>query len=30
MKQFFQSLIDEDEADEGGKGLLCEPSDVAH
>lgn len=30
VKELLQGLIDEDEADEGGKGLLCEPSDVAH
>lgn len=30
VEELLQSLIDEDEADEGGKSLLCEPSDVAH
>lgn len=30
VNQLLQGLVDEDEADQGGKGLLCEPSDVAH
>lgn len=30
MDELLQGLVDEDEADEGGKGLFCEPSDVAH
>lgn len=29
MDQFLQSLVDEDDADEGGEGLLCEAGDVA-
>lgn len=30
VEQFLQGLVDEDEADEGGEGFLCESSDVAH
>lgn len=30
FEELLQGLVDEDEADKGGKGLLCEPSDVAH
>lgn len=29
VDQLLQSLIDEDHADEGGEGLLCEAGDVA-
>lgn len=29
VKELLQSLVDEDDADECGKGLLCEPGDVA-
>lgn len=30
FEELLQGLVDEDEADKGGKGLLCETSDVAH
>lgn len=30
VEELLQGFVDEDEADEGSKGLLCEPSDVAH
>ncbi len=30
VEELLQGLVDENEADEGGEGLLCEPSDVAH
>lgn len=30
VHQLLQSLVDEDEADEGSKGLLGKPSNVAH
>lgn len=29
MKELLQSLVDKDDADECGEGLLCEPGDVA-
>lgn len=30
VEELLQSLVDEDEADEGSKGLLGKPSNVAH
>ena len=30
VDELLEGFVDEDEADEGGEGLLCETSDVAH
>lgn len=30
VEELLQGFVDEDEADEGSEGLLCEASDVAH
>lgn len=30
VEELFQGFVNEDEADESSKGLLCEPCDVAH
>lgn len=30
VEELLQGFVNEDETDEGSKGLLCEPSDVAH
>lgn len=30
VEELLQGFVNEDEADEGSEGLLCEPCDVAH